>query len=110
MEHLNQVELRGVVGSVKIDEVADTYVVHFSMATNYIYRDREGCAVIETTWHSVTAWQGPGAPNLNELAKGDKVHVLGRLRQRQYISDSGEKRSTVDILAHSVKLIADEKE
>ena len=110
MEHLNQVELRGVIGSVKIDEVADTYVARFSMATNYTFKDREGYVVIETTWHSVTAWQGPGAPNLNKLAKGDKVHVLGRLRQRQYISDSGEKRSTIDVLAHSVELIADEKE
>lgn len=110
MEHLNQVELRGVVGSVKIDEVANNYVARFSMATNYTFKDREGYVVIETTWHSVTAWQGPGAPNLNELAKGDKVHVRGRLRQRQYISDSGEKRSTIDVLAHSVELIADEKE
>ena len=110
MEHLNQVELRGFVGSVKIDEVADTHVARFSMATNYIYRDRDGCAVIETTWHSVTAWQGPDAPNLNELAKGDIVHVIGRLRQRKYTTESGEQRSTIDVLAHSVELIADEKE
>ena len=109
MEHLNQIELRGIIGSVQIDEVADTYVARFSMATNYIYRDREGCAVIETTWHSVTAWQGPGAPNLNELSKGDIVHVIGRLRQRKYTSESGEQRSTVDVLAHFVKIIEEEK-
>ncbi len=110
MEHLNQVELKGVIGSVKIDEVAGTRVARFSMATNYTHLDCTGCAIIETTWHTVTAWQGAVALSLDLLEKGSKVHVFGRLRQHQYISDTGERRSTVDILAHSLRMITEEKD
>ncbi len=110
MEHLNRVELKGVIGSIKIDEVAGTRVARFSMATNYTHLDRTRCAVIETTWHTVTAWQGSVASNLDMLAKGSNVHVVGRLRQSQYITDTGERRSTVDILANSIRMITDEKD
>ena len=51
MEQLNRVELRGTVGSVYIKDFGTTRCVNFSVATNYCFKDREGCPVIETTWH-----------------------------------------------------------
>ena len=52
MEQLNRVELRGTVGSVYIKVFGTTRCVNFSVATNYCFKDREGCPVIETTCYS----------------------------------------------------------
>ena len=62
MEQLNRVELRGTVGCVYVEDFGNTRCVNFSVATNYYFKDREGCPVIETTWHGVVTCQGGGSP------------------------------------------------
>ena len=80
MEQLNRVELRGTVGSVYVKDFGNTRCVNFSVATNYCFKDREGCPVIETTWHRVIAWENQDTADAFRMKKGDSVHVLGRLR------------------------------
>ena len=99
MEHLNRIELRGIVGSVRTSNVSDTRIANFSLATNYSYTDKNGYPVIETTWHSVTAF------GISALEKGDRVHVLGRLRARRYISSDGVERMTYEVIANKVDRI-----
>lgn len=71
MEQLNRLEIRGNVGNVNILRVGDTRVAHFSVATNFAYKGRNGEPVIETTWHNVTAWEGnKGIPSLDIICKG----------------------------------------
>lgn len=52
MEQLNKVELIGIVGSVYVKDFGNMRRVFFSVATNYCFKDREGCPVIETTCYS----------------------------------------------------------
>lgn len=52
MEQLNRIEIRGNVGNVNILKVGNTRVAHFSVATNFAYKDRNGEPVIETTCYS----------------------------------------------------------
>ena len=52
MEQLNRVELRGTVGSVYVKDFGNTKVANFSLATNYVFKDRDGCPVIETTCYN----------------------------------------------------------
>ena len=56
MEHLNRIELRGVVGTVRPQVVNGTKMSRFSVATSRAYKDREGVAQIDTTWHNIVAW------------------------------------------------------
>ena len=84
MEQLNQIKLRGTVGFVRQQNVNGRMVVHLSVATNYVYKDRNGDPVIETTWHNVTAWEGKSFTNLAKFEKGCKVEVEGRLRGQRY--------------------------
>lgn len=107
MEQLNKVELRGVVGSVKQITYTDKPMVRISVATNYAYKDREGAAVIETSWHNVIGWQGRNIPDLVRLKKGDKVFVTGRLRYQKYQTADGMDRYSTDIIATQVQLIED---
>ena len=63
----------------------------------------EGGAVIETTWHNVTAWEGKGCQDLSSLKKGDWVHVIGRLRCRRYTDAAGIDRTQMDIVANNLE-------
>ena len=105
MEQLNRVELRGTVGSVYVKDFGNTRCVNFSVATNYCFKDREGCPVIETTWHRVIAWENQETADAFKLEKGDSVHVLGRLRIQSYTGADGVERQTVEIVAQRVECI-----
>jgi single-strand DNA-binding protein len=102
MEQLNRVELRGTVGSVYVKDFGNTKCVNFSVATNYCFKDREGCPVIETTWHRVIAWENQDTADAFKLEKGDSVHVLGRLRIRSYTGADGVEKQAVEIVAKRV--------
>lgn len=106
MEMLNRVQLRGIVGSVSITDVQDVKNVRLSVCTNYCIKDKNGNAIIETTWHHVTAWTGNSATNAAaDLKKGDKVEIEGRLRQKRYVNAEGEDRTFTEILAQKVTLL-----
>ena len=85
MEQLNKIEIRGIIGSVYVKNFGNAKAANFSVATDYCFRTQDGCAVIETTWHRVVAWEGNLIKNLDQLQKGCGVHVIGRIRTQKYI-------------------------
>ena len=105
MEQLNRIEIRGIVGSVRVQNVGDTKVANLSVATEYAFTTKDGGAVIETTWHYVTAWEGQDIQNLDQLEKGSGIHVIGRLRNRKYSTPDGIERIVYDIVASKVEMI-----
>lgn len=105
MEFLNRIELQGVVGTVRRQQVADKEVVNFSMVTEDCHKDASGCAVIDVLWLNVTAWRNDAMPDLSNLGRGAHVHVQGRLRARRYTDDSGAARTSYEVLAASVHLL-----
>ncbi len=52
MEQLNRIEIRGNVGAVRLQVVGNSRVAKISVATNYVYKGRDGEPVIETTCYS----------------------------------------------------------
>ena len=106
MEQLNRIEIRGNVGNVNIINVGNTRVAHFSVATNFAYKDRNGEPVIETPWHTVTAWEGnKGIPSLEIIAKGFPLYVTGRLRIQKYIAGDGTDKTSYDIIANTIEQV-----
>ncbi len=105
MEHLNSVTLRGFVGNVRIMDVQDRKVANFSVATNYAFKNSNGEAVIETTWHNVTAWSGCKSVDITAIRKGVAVEVEGRIRTNRYTGSNGESRVIYEVLARDVKII-----
>lgn len=106
MEQLNRIEIRGNVGNVNILKVGESRVAHFSVATNFAYKGRNGEPVIETTWHYVTAWEGnKGIPSLDVIVKGFPIYVAGRLRTQKYTGSDGIERTSTEILASSVESV-----
>ena len=109
MEQLNKVELRGVVGSVRLRKIGNTQVANFTVATSLAYKDRSANPIIETTWHNVTAWEGRDVQDLSLLERGSKVQIIGRIRNQRYTGTDGTERSTVDVLANKLVLILEDE-
>jgi len=95
MEFLNKVELKGVVGRVSTTKVADKNITNFSLMTEQVNVNKDGLQATEVTFYCTT---------FNEIAinKGDKAHVLGRLRIRRYTAEDGAERVIFEVVADSV--------
>ncbi len=105
MEQLNRVELRGIVGNVRVQEYDGAKMARISLATNYGYKGRDGAVVIDTSWHNVIAWEGRNIQGLEKIAKGTKLHVLGRVRYQNYMGVDGVDRVATEIIASEVEII-----
>lgn len=85
--------------------VGDSRCVRFSVATDYFYKDRDNQPVCEITWHQVLAWEGKSITEIDNIDKGARVHVTGRLRQQRYTAADGTERISYEIIANSVEII-----
>jgi single-strand DNA-binding protein len=56
----------------------------------------------DTSFLKVNVWRGQAEHLADSLAKGDRVMVTGRLRQRSWETPEGEKRSVTEIEADEV--------
>ena len=105
MEHLNRIEIRGRVGTVRTNEVNGSKVANFSMITEYLYKTREGAAVSEDVWHNIVAWSGKEIQNIDRIEKGAAVHVTGRLRTNRYTSSEGTEKVYYEVMANKVTVL-----
>lgn len=112
MEFLNRIHLRGVVGRAEITTFSNSSrVCNFSIVTEYGGIDKEGNPAPETTWFNVSAWSGKdgmekeGMADFYGIQRGVWIEVMGRLRMRKYISQSGEERTATEVIARKVALI-----
>ena len=73
-------------------------VTNFTMATDYSYKGKNGDWVNETTWHNIVSF------NLSDyfkenLKKGKKFYVEGRLSKREYTDKEGIKRYSTEVVS-----------
>lgn len=110
MEELNRVELKGRIGAVQLTKLSETSVARLSVATNYAFKDSNNNPVIECTWHFVVIWEGKAASKetLESLAKGDAVHIVGRIRNRRYTDSEGCEKEFSEIVAHQFDKLSNE--
>jgi len=76
-------------------------VTNFTMATDYRYKGKNGDWVNETTWHNIVSF------NLSDyfkdnLKKGRKFYVEGRLSKRDYTDKDGIKRYSTDVITEKI--------
>jgi single-strand DNA-binding protein len=77
-------------------------VTQFSVATNRNFRDQQGEWQSETEWFRVVIWGDRGERAAEQLRKGHKVYVEGRIQTRQWEDQSGNKRYTTELIADRV--------
>jgi single-strand DNA-binding protein len=77
-------------------------VASFSVATNRVYKDRDGKKQEQTDFHNVVVF-GRQADTINQyLKKGSSVFVEGRMQTRSWEKD-GKKNYRTEVIADRVQ-------
>ena len=78
-------------------------VVKFRVAVNRRYKDQSGeWKDGETSYFTVNAWRTLAENVAESLVRGANVIVVGRLQQRSWETQEGDKRTVVEIEADEV--------
>ena len=77
-------------------------VCEMGLAVSRRWRTNEGDAKENTSFFSVVAWRGLAEHCAASLHKGELVMVVGRPEQRNWQTDNGERRNTVEVVADDV--------
>ena len=108
MEDINRIELQGRVGTLRTNTVNGTMVANFSLATDLLYKNREGTGVSETTWHNVVAWSGRDMPDLSKITIGMPLYVSGRMRTTKYTTAEGTDKYFYEVLANRIRFVTED--
>ncbi|MGE5798017.1 MAG: single-stranded DNA-binding protein [Ignavibacteria bacterium] len=100
---LNKIMLIGNLGKDAETRFTTTNVsvTTFTMATTSSYKGKDGNWINETTWHNIVGY------NLSDffkenLKKGKKFYVEGRLNKRDYTDKEGIKRYSTEVVADRI--------
>ena len=100
---LNRIMLIGNLGKDAETRFTTTNVsvTTFTMATSNSYKGKDGNWINETTWHNIVGY------NLSDyfkenLKKGKKFYVEGRLNKRDYTDKEGIKRYSTEVVAEKI--------
>jgi|UniRef100_A0A7C6EKR0 single-strand DNA-binding protein len=81
-------------------------VCSFRIATTRRFKNREsGETHEETLFVTIVAWRRQAELVNDFLKKGSAVLIEGRLRSRQWETETKEKRSTVEVVAHRIQFL-----
>ena len=76
----------------------------FSVATSRRWKDQQtGEWKEETDWHNIVLWRSENVAN--DLTRGKKVYLEGRLQTRSYDDKDGNKRYSTEVVADDVILL-----
>jgi single-strand DNA-binding protein len=104
MADLNKVMLIGNIG--KDPEMRFTAsgsaVTTFSVATNRNFRRPDGEWEKETDWFDVVTWNQLAERCSQNLQKGSRVYVEGRLHTRSWEGQDGQRRYRTEVIANTV--------
>ncbi len=73
-------------------------VTNFTLATSNSYKGKDGNWVNETTWHNIVAFNLSDYMKEN-LKKGRKFYVEGRISKRDYTDKEGVKRYSTEVVS-----------
>lgn len=77
-------------------------VCSFSIATNRVYKDRDGKRAEQTDYHNVVVFGRQAETSAQYLKKGASAYVEGRLQTRSWDKD-GEKQYRTEVIADRVQ-------
>ena len=81
-------------------------VTTFQMVSNRYRKSRDGGEPVqEAEWFRVTAFGRLAETTANMLTKGSRVYVEGRFQSREWEDNSGQKRTSLEIMANDVILL-----
>jgi len=84
-------------------------VATFSIATNRKFKDKSGELKEQVDWFSIVAWNKTAELCNQFLQKGSSVFIVGRLSNRSWDGQDGQKRYRTEIIANQVIFMGGKK-
>ena len=78
-------------------------VCSFGIATNRVYRDRDGKKQEQTDFHNIVVFGRQADTVAQYLKKGSSVFIEGRIQNRSWEGKDGEKKYRTEIVAERVQ-------
>ena len=85
-------------------------VAKFSLATDESFKDKTGEKQEHTEWHNIVAWNKLAEICGEYLTKGKLVYIEGSIRSRQWQDQSGNKRTSYEIIANQMQMLGSRAE
>ena len=103
MGSLNKAIIVGNLGQDPDYRATDTgSVCRLNVATNEVWKDKDGEKKESTTWHNVSVWGKQAESCRDYLKKGSSVLVEGSIARREYVNKDGNKVRDSGIKANRV--------
>lgn len=85
-------------------------VTTFNVATTRTWNSSDGERHTETEWFNVVAWGSLAEICKQHLFKNQQVYIEGRLQTRKWEDNSGNKRSSTEIVANEMIILGERRE
>ncbi len=82
-----------------------TAVATFAIAVNRVYKGGDGAMKRDTNYFNIVVWGRNGENCAKYLSKGRSVFVEGRIQNRSYETQDGQKRTATEIVADNVQFL-----
>lgn len=81
-------------------------VASFSVAVNEVYKTQTGEKKEKVSYIRIVAWRRLAEVCGEYLSKGSPVFIEGRFQSRDWVTQDGQKRNTVEIIADNVQFLS----
>ncbi len=81
-------------------------IAKFSMATDDSYKDKDGNKVERAHWHNVIVKGGLVKVVEDYVTKGQEIAVEGKLTNRSWDDDQGNKRYATEIICNELLMLS----
>jgi len=104
---VNKVELNGYLGNDPVlFTIAGGYKkANISIATRESYKNKDGEWVNNSSWHNVVFWNKQAEQAVNELKKGMRISLEGKISYRRFTGKDGLEKFFTEIIAAGYKII-----
>ncbi|MHA1558835.1 MAG: single-stranded DNA-binding protein [Alphaproteobacteria bacterium] len=82
----------------------------FSVATTEKYKGKDGNQKEDTTWHNIVVWGKTAELCEQYLSKGRECFIEGRIQNRSWEDQNGDKKYRTEVVANSVQFIGGQGE
>jgi single-strand DNA-binding protein len=90
-------EVRSIEGGAK--------VATFSLATNEVFKGKDGNKVEQTEWHNIVVWRGLAELAEKYLRKGSQIYLEGRIKTRSWDDKEGNKKYITEIVGDNMTFL-----
>ncbi|MFQ5628650.1 MAG: single-stranded DNA-binding protein [bacterium] len=80
-------------------------VANFNIATNEVWKDKDGNPQERTEWHRLVLWHKLAETANEYLKKGSRIYVEGELRTRSWEDKEGSKRYTTEVFVRQMQFL-----